>query len=331
MEVLKPLYETRHQCVQNGLTSPILDKIIEYLRENGSMCSGIDARRGSWAKGLNVKDITRQKAEVIYFAGCRTASDPALWKVARTSVKLLKKANIDVGIASEAELCCGDRAYQMGYQAEFLKQAQRNIQLINNSQARILVTACAECYHAFKVLYDQLGLKDNLKVYHVTEYLDQLIQKGKLKPQKKINLTVTYHDPCHLGRLGEKNISWKGRQLPGHMRLFDPPKEFMRGTYGIYEPPRNILNNIPGLKLVEMDRIKEYAWCCGSGGGVSESNPGFARWTAMERINEAESTGAKAIATACPGCEKNFTGALHSAGDKLKVFDVVELLDKSIA
>ena len=141
---------------------------------------------------------------------------------------------------------------------------------------------------------------------------------------------VTYHDPCHLGRLGEPYIHWEGKPIPGHIRIFDPPKEFRRGTFGVYEPPRDILKSIPGLKLIEMDRIKEYAWCCGAGGGVKETNPEFARWTAQERIDEAETTGAEAIVTACSGCEQNFGDAIEENKSSLKVYDVVELLARAI-
>ncbi|HEY96745.1 MAG TPA: (Fe-S)-binding protein, partial [Dehalococcoidia bacterium] len=143
-------------------------------------------------------------------------------------------------------------------------------------------------------------------------------------------MTVTYHDPCYLGRLGEPWIHWKGKEVPGHIRIFEPYKEFRRGTYGVYEPPRDVLRSIPGMKLVEMVRIKEYAWCCGAGGGVNESNPGFSLWTAEERINEAEATGAGAIVSACPWCEQNFIKAIQETGSKLRVYDVVELVEKAL-
>jgi Fe-S oxidoreductase len=144
-----------------------------------------------------------------------------------------------------------------------------------------------------------------------------------------VDLNVTYHDPCHLGRLGEPYLHWQGKQVAGHIRIYDPPKEFRRGTNGVYEPPRSVLKSIPSLKLVEMERIKEYAWCCGAGGGVKETNPEFAKFTAGERIKEAESTGAEAIVTACPGCEKSFEEAIIETGSSLKVFDVVELIAKA--
>ena len=110
------------------------------------------------------------------------------------------------------------------------------------------------------------------------------------------------------------------------MRVYDPPRTLRRGTHGVYEPPREILQSIPGVNLVEMDRIREYAWCCGAGGGVRESNPDFAQWTATERMNEAESTGAGALVTACPHCAQNLAGT----GSDLEVYDIVEILDKAI-
>jgi Fe-S oxidoreductase len=330
MEVLEPINEVRIQCVEDGHTLPALDSVMNSMRKQGTMVPGAKAKRGEWAEGLDVKDFTKQKTKVIYHAGCRVCYDKDLRKVARDTITLLRKAGVDVGIAGENEICCGSRAYQMGYKEDFLKQAKQYMELLGKSGAETLVTGCADCYYAFKVLYDKFGMKGRFEVLHATEYLARLLKGGKLKPTKKVAVKVTYHDPCHLGRLGEPYIHWQGKQIPGHIRIFDPPKEFRRGTYGVYEPPRDVLKSIPGLKLVEMARIKEYAWCCGAGGGVKETNPGFARWTAKERIDEAESTGAEALVTACPGCEQNFNEAIKESGSSLKVYDVVELLKKAV-
>ncbi len=331
MEVLEPINEVRIKCVEDGHTVPALDSVINNMRKHGTMVPGVKARRGQWAEGLDVKDATQQKTKVMYHAGCRTCYDKDIWKVAQAAVKLLQKTGVDLGIAGDNEICCSGRAYQMGYKTDFLKQAEQNMELIKRSGSEILVTGCSECYYAFKVLYDKFNLKGNLEVLHTTEYLARLIKEGKLKPTKKVAARVTYHDPCHLGRQGEPYMHWEGKLLTAdHIRLFDPPKEFRRGTYGIYEPPRDILRSIPGLKLVEMDRIKEYAWCCGAGGGVKETNPEFARWTASKRISEAESTGAEVIVTACPGCEQSFSDTIKDNRSSLKVYDVIELLEKAI-
>jgi Fe-S oxidoreductase len=98
---------------------------------------------------------------------------------------------------------------------------------------------------------------------------------------------------------------------------------------GVYEEPRNVLKAIPGLQLVEMYRIKEYAWCCGAGGGVKEAYPDFSNWTASERILEAKSTGAQAIVSACSWCERNFLDSMGEGKD-LEVFDIVELVRRAI-
>jgi Fe-S oxidoreductase len=330
MDVLDPINEMRIQCVKDGHTPKILDAVISSLKKQDTMIPGSRAKRGDWAKGLDIKDYTAQKAKVIFHTGCRTCFDKEMWGVAQTAVKLLQKAGVDVGIAGEKEMCCGSRAYQMGYKDDFLAQAKKNMEMFKKSGAEILVTGCADCYYGFKVLYDKFNMKGKFEVLHITEYLDRLIKERKLKPSKKVDINVTYHDPCHLGRLGEPYIHWQGKQKPGQIRVFEPSREFRRGTHGVYEPPREVLKSIPGIKLTEMYRKKEYAWCCGAGGGVAETNPEFAQWTAVERIKEAEGSGAEAIVTACPGCERSFKDAIFKNGGSLKVYDVVELLAKSI-
>lgn len=329
MEVLQPITEFRLKCNEDGKTNPALDKVIAGLRKTGSMVPS-KGKRGDWAKGLNVKDATKEKVDVLYHVGCLTSYDSDTQKLAKATVKILQKAGVNFGIAGDAETCCGGRAYQMGYEKDFLNQAKKNMAMIKKAGVKTVVTGCADGYQAFKVLYDKYELKGDLKVLHISEYIDKLIRDGKLKPKKKVNLSVTYHDPCRLGRLGEPWIHWNGKKVPGDRFVFDPPKEYRRGTKGIYEPPRDVLKSIPGVKLTEMTRIKEYAWCCGAGGGVNESNPGFAVWTAQKRIDEAVSTGAEAIVTACPWCEKTLNEAIKASGGGMKVYDIVELVEKAL-
>lgn len=330
MEVLEPIQEFRIKAVEDGKTIAALDKTIESLKQRNTMVPGAAAKRGDWANGLNLMNYTEEKVDVIYHAGCQTSFNQDMWKLAQGTAKILQKAGVNFGIGGAGETCCGGRAYQMGYKRVFLNQAKKNMNRIKKSGAKTLVTGCADCYQAFKVLYDQYDLKGDLEVLHTTEYFARLIKEGKLKPTKKVDLTVTYHDPCRLGRLGEPWIHWSGVKIPGDRFVFEPPKPYRRGTHGVYEPPREVLKSIPGLKLTEMVRIKEFSWCCGAGGGVNESNPQFAKWTANKRLDEAGTTGAEAIVTACPWCEKNFNDALQETGSDLKVYDIVELLEKSI-
>jgi Fe-S oxidoreductase len=325
-DVLEPLYAVREECVKHGQTVPVWDELVSGMAKGAPTLVERPGKRGRWAKDLDAKDALKDKVDVLYHAGCLAGHGQAPGGVAAAAVSLLRKAGVDVGIAGEKELCCGGRAYEMGYRDEALKQGELNVARFKESGAKEVVTGCAHCYQYYKVLYPKLGLDPGVKVWHITEYLADLVGRGALTPKKAVDMTVTYHDPCHLGRLSEPWIPWKGVQRERHMRVYDPPRVLRRGTQGVYEPPRELLKSIPGVKLVEMDRIKEYAWCCGAGGGVRETNPEFAAFTAATRLAEAESTGAEALVTACPHCLQNLT---ENSSD-LRVYDVVEILDKAI-
>jgi Fe-S oxidoreductase len=166
----------------------------------------------------------------------------------------------------------------------------------------------------------------------MVEFLDELLKADQLKFTKPVAMKVTYHDPCHLGRQGETYVPWNGKEkkIFAQAVCYEPPRPKYNGAFGIYDPPRNVLKAIPGLELVEMERIREASWCCGAGGGAREAYPDFSRWTAKERMEEAMSTGADAIVTACPWCERNFTDTLGANGARMKVFDVMELVGQAI-
>jgi Fe-S oxidoreductase len=289
------------------------------------------ADRSAWASGLKLKFMNSSSAPVLYHVGCRTSFDPELQKLARITVDLLNTAGIDFMVAGSDESCCGGRAYEMGYQGELIKFAEHNIQNWKSNNIKTVVTACSDCFAAFKVDYYKLGFDHPVEILHITQFLERLLEEGKLKPKAEVPLTVAYHDPCHLGRKSEPSIRWSGveRKVMGQLVLHSPIKEYRRGTYGIYESPRSVLKSIPGLKLVEMERIKEYAWCCGAGGGVIEAFPDFALWSAQERIVEAKAAGARALVTACPWCERNFNDALKSNGKDFGVYDILEIVANS--
>lgn len=221
-------------------------------------------------------------------------------------------------------------AFRIGYGGEFTKYAENNIEAWTNAGVKTVVTSCSDCYHTFKHLYSEAGSK--FEVVHMVEFIDRLIKEGKIKFGKPINTRVTYHDPCHLGRQGEPYVPWKGveKKIRGQLVIYEPPKPRYNGAQGVYEPPRDVLRAIPGLELVEMERIREYAWCCGAGGGVIDAYPDFSSWTAGERIEEAKSTGAEAIVSACPWCERNFLDAIRAKDIEMKVFDVIELVQQAI-
>ena len=335
LEPLETILELRAKCVEDGQVLPEHMAVIDNLREEDTMIlDKKKADRGKWAEGLGVKDLSKgEEAEVLFHAGCRLSYDEDRWEVVRGAVNLLKNAGVDVGIMGADEMCCGGRTYEMGYRGEFTKYAESNIENWETKGIKTVVTCCSDGYYAFNYLYPaKSGKRVNVEVLHISQYLDRLIKEGKIRPTKNVPMTVTYHDPCHLGRMGDPYIPWAGKRkkIRNQIAIWDPPKPRRLGAKGVYEPPRDILKSIPGVKLVEMERIRECSYCCGAGGGVKEAYPDFAIWTASERIEEAKATDAEAIVTSCPWCERNFIDAIEEEGEKMKVYDVVELLQKAI-
>jgi len=308
-EPLRVMLDIRARLVEDGQLLPQHMPVLDSLKREDNTMMRPKSERGKWAEGLEVKDLTMESAEVVFHAGCNLSFDEELWKVARTAITLLKNAGVDIGIMGKDETCCGGKAYDMGYRGEFIKYAESNIEAWRNAGVKTVVTACADGYHAIKHLYPDIG--SNFEVFHIVEFIDRLIKEGRIRFSRTVPMTVTYHDPCHLGRRDD---------------VYVPGKAIM----GIYEPPRDILRSIPGIELVEMYRIKEYAWCCGAGGGVREAYPDFCLWTAVQRIEEAKATGAEAIVSACPWCERSFIDAINENGGRMKVYDIVELVQEAM-
>jgi Fe-S oxidoreductase len=293
----------RTEAVTQGLLNPAYTIMIDNLRRNDSVFDKPKSERGEWAKGTGAKEATSNTVDVLFHAGCLFSFDSELWNVPRSVIKLMRAAGVNAGIMGKEEACCGGRAYEIGYTGEFTKYAQHCIDTFNSLGVSKVITSCSDCYSTFKTLYPKLNKKMNFETMHVLEFLEQLIKESKLGFSRRIPLKVTYHDPCHLGR---------------HL------------SQGVYDPPRKVLTSIPGIELVEMERTRENAWCCGAGAGVSQANPELALWTANERLKEAKSTGADALVTSCGWCERNFRDAAKEYGIDIEIYDVTELACKAI-
>jgi Fe-S oxidoreductase len=329
LEPLEMVRELKFRLVEDGQGLDEHKAIIESLDKEQNTMLQPKTGRGEWAAGLDVPRLFSDKAEVLFHAGCRFSYDRELQTSARAALLLLKNAGVDVGIMGEREMCCGGRIYSMGYRNEFTRFARANMNAWARAGVKTVVTSCADGYHAFKRLYPQLG--SQVEVLHTVEFIHRLIKEGKLT-FRRVPMIVTYHDPCHLGRQGEPYVPWNGveKKIKSQIIVYEPKKPRYNGAWGVYDPPREILRNIPGVELVEMERIREYSWCCGAGGGVREAYPEYSNWTATERIAEAKATGAEALVSACPWCERNFIDAISAMGDTMKVYDIVELVQQAI-
>lgn len=329
LEPLEMTKELKFDLVEKGEYPESHNALLENLKKDNNILGKSRKDRGAWAKGLNLKDLTKEKAEVVFHAGCSYSYDEKLSGTVKTAVEILGKAGVDFGIMGDAEMCCGARIYSMGHKSEYERLAKANIALWEKAGVTTIVTACADGYHAFKRLYPQLGSK--FKVMHIVEYIDQMIKEGKLQFTKEVPLKVTYHDPCHLGRLGEPYEEWDGEETTYREQIIvhTTRKPRYNGINGIYDEPRNILEAIPGVELIEMERIKEASYCCGAGGGARETYPEYSGWVAGERLEEASSTGAEALITACPWCKSNF-GDQMGDDSNMDIIDILDLVHKAL-
>jgi heterodisulfide reductase subunit D len=305
-EPLKVNETLRAMLVKNGIGPlPEHKNLISSVKSYDNPWMQPRTQRDRWARKINIKNIKKDKCETLFFVGCTTALDPAMATVAQDTATILLKAGVDLGMLGKDELCCGSPIARIGDRDTFISLARRNIELLNGLGVKEIVTSCPGCFRAIR--HDYAEIPDtpeiNFKVYHAVEYIDLLIKEGKLKLITEIPLKITWHDPCHLGR-----------------------------HCGIYDAPRNILNAIPGIELMEKERIKDQSWCCGGGGGSRTAFLDFAQSTAAKLIDEVKNTtDAEAIVTCCPFCEQNIGDVLNRTEDDLKLIDLITLVKKTIS
>ena len=253
-------------------------------------------KRADWAKHLNVKPFTKG-VELLYFPGCFPAYDPRAKKVAQATASMLKKAGVDFGILGSQEGCCGESVRKAGNEKLFESLAQHNMSVFAENGVTKILTTSPHCYHTFKNEYPQFG--GDFEVFHYTQYLFQLIREGRLKFTKELNKTVTYHDPCYLGRHND-----------------------------IYDQPREILQSIPGLELVEMTESRQKSLCCGGGGGRIWMETKKGERLSDLRLEQAMDTRASILAVSCPYCLANFEGSRLTVdgGETIEIKDIAELV-----
>jgi len=256
--------------------------------------------RAKWAEGLSVKTFT-EEMELLYFPGCYLCYDPRLKKVAVATASILNQAGLDYGILGTKENCCGESIRKTGDEELFKRLAKENIKtFIDNGVRRILVSS-PHCYHTFKNEYPEFMV--NFEVVHITQYLSELIDAGRLALSKEYGKKVTYHDPCYLGRHN-----------------------------GIFDEPRKVLTKIPGLELHEMPESRADSLCCGGGGGrIWMETPKGERFSDF-RIEQAVNVGAEVLVTSCPYCITHFEESRLTLenSESLEIKDITEIIAEVI-
>ena len=257
-------------------------------------------KRTDWVKELGVKTFT-EGTEILYFPCCYQVYDPFGKRVAQAAVNILKKANVDFGLLNGSLVCCGESVRKAGNESVFQSLAQTNISAFAEAGVKKIVVTSPHCYHTFQREYPEFG--GDFEVIHFSQYLVELIEEGRLKLTKELNKKVTYHDPCCLGRHA-----------------------------GIYDEPRQVLGSIPGLELVEMRDIREYALCCGGCAGRVWMESKKGERLSDLRVEQAFEVGASVLAVTCPYCMLNFQDSLLTVdrGEDLEVKDIAELVAEAM-
>ncbi len=297
----------RYQVLVESNFPSELNQLFRGLENNGNPWNMSPNARMDWAKGLDfeVKVVgetieSLDEVEWLFWVGCAGAYEDRAKKTTRAVAELLDIAGVSFGVLGNGETCTGDPARRAGNEFVFQGLAQQNVETFKEHRAKKVVSTCAHCFNTLKNEYKEFGIE--LEVVHHTQLLNRLVREGKLTPVKDgagaHKRTITYHDPCYIGRHN-----------------------------GVYAPPRELLQVLPGAEVVEMERNSERSFCCGAGGARM-----WMEETIGERINEnrtaeAVGTGADQIAVACPFCRVMLSDGLTAQQDKGAARPEVEVLD----
>jgi Fe-S oxidoreductase len=274
---------------------------LSNMESRGHPWRGTTANRADWYQGMDVKTMAEDSnVDVLFWVGCTPALEERSQKMARAMASVLKLAGVNFAILGMEESCTGDPARRLGNEYLYMTLAEQNIQTLNSYNVKKIVTICPHCFNNMKNEYPQMG--GQYEVVHYTQFVNELIQQGKIKPLRTIETTLAYHDSCYLGRHN-----------------------------GVYDEPRQIAQAIPGIKLVEMgDKCRERGFCCGAGGGrMWMDEPG--RRVSDIRTEHFLETGADTLGVSCPFCIQQLEAGIQSKGvqDTKQVKDLLELLVES--
>jgi len=304
----------RSQLVESGRIPDTVGAALMAIFRQGNPTGIAREDRANWGADLGIKVAQggadrAGRFETLYFVGCIPSYDQRVQPVARALAQTLAAAGVDFCTLGTEESCCGNEVRRMGELGLFEMLVEENGELIRSVGAGRVVTTSPHCFNTFK---NEYGL-DGIEVLHYTQFITELIEEGKLKlseppPSKRGKreggLTVTYHDPCFLGKQNH-----------------------------VFDEPRAILQAIPGVKLVEMDRSRERSLCCEGGGGrMWNEGTNLEERLAFQRVQEAADTGAEILAVACPFCLLTLEDAVKVQGleERLKVMDIMELVSLAL-
>jgi len=295
----------REIMVDEGKYPGIMDMMRERLKKARNVSFDTNEGRTDWIKPvpeIPEDRYIKQKAGIIYFVGCVSSFSPRTFKIPRSVVQILQNTGVDFGLLGDDEWCCGFPLMSSGFAKDFEEFAAHNIERVNKTGARFLVTSCPSCYHMWSHTYPDAVKepKMDFKVLHMVQYLYMLAKDGKIK-LNPVESKVTYHDPCDLGR-----------------------------NSGIYDEPRELIKMIPGVEFAELENNREYTTCCGGGGNVESIDAELSANIASIKAKEIIATGADIVTTSCQQCIRTIATALKKEKSRIKAMDISQLVLDSI-
>ena len=292
----------RHLVLEKAEFPREMQTAFRGMETNGNPWGISAASRADWAKDLPVVTMAEageKPVDVLFWVGCAGSYEDRAKKVSRALVELLGAAGVSFAILGTEETCNGDSARRMGNEYLFQMLAQQNIETLNGYGVKKIVTNCPHCLNCIKNEYPALG--GSYEVMHASQLVSSLIAEGRLRMQTPIPETITFHDPCYLGRYN-----------------------------GVYDAPRRILDAIPGLRFRELPRSRERGLCCGAGGGrmwMEEKLGSRINQTRMKEISEA---GTDSVGVSCPFCMVMIGNAKEEISVTTQPFDILELARRSL-
>lgn len=295
----------RYLVLTEGKMNPDAQRAMTNIERQGNPWGLNRKERENWRElreDVHVPTVKEMKKageefEYLYWVGSMGSYDNRSQKIALSFAKLLNEAGVKFAILGNKEKNSGDTARRLGNEFLFQDLAVKNIEEFQNAGVKKIITTDPHAYNIFKNEYPDFGLE--AEVYHHTEILYQLIKEGRLVPKYPVNETITFHDSCYLGRYND-----------------------------VYDPPREILKAIPGVKLIEMERNHDRAMCCGAGGGLMWMEEDTGQRINVARTEQALETNSTIIGSACPYCLTMLSDGTKAkeVEDKVKTYDVAELL-----
>lgn len=298
IEIVDKIVELRRTLVEAGQVPDMAATALQGMAERGDPWLHPRSSRTQWASGLEVPVAAPgEEVELLYWVGCAGAFDAAAHPIARAMVKLLHHAGVPYKILGSGEQCTGDPARRLGEEGLFQRMARENLARFREHKVKKVLTHCAHCFNTMKNEYPELGAE--FEVVHHSQFLQELVAQGRLKPASPLQDPVTFHDPCYLGRYNQE-----------------------------YDAPRAVIGAIPGARLAEMGRSRDRSLCCGGGGGHTWMDIRLGERIDGLRLDEAVQTSARTVVTACPFCKIMLDSSAAAKGlqDQVRVRDLAEVL-----